>query len=194
MNTLDIDRRNGYRPGVGLLLLKNGRILLGCGASYLTAFRFEGEEVLLVEQDGWKFGWDLPQGGIESGESFEQAIRREASEELGSDWKLDSRMDHFRREQLDFPVRKDGVAYRGKTYYYHMVEVSNTPIGYDDWVFGPHADEGPYAYPAPEFPGGVKFLGHQDACNAILTTRNDRKSKLVLNLLNELRRQRFIRA
>ncbi len=189
----EIDRQQGYRPGVGLLLIHDGRILLGRGASYLTTFRFEGEDITLEQQEAWKFAWDLPQGGIEEGESFERAFARETCEELGGDWELKSVPRLFRREQMDFPVKKDGHTYRGKTYYYHIVNSVGTPEGFTDWVYGPHMDEGPYSYPTPEFPGGVKFHGHRDARELIMNSRNSRKGQLVLSILDNLRSERWIR-
>ena len=43
-----------------------------------------GIEVILVQNHGsWNTGWEVPKGGIEEGESLEQAARREFEEELG---------------------------------------------------------------------------------------------------------------
>lgn len=194
MNYQDQDRQNGYRPGVGIIMIHDGSVLLGRGAGFFNLFRFEAGQVVGIEQhDSWKFGWDVPQGGIEIGESFGQAIQREIREELGSGWQIEV-PEPFRREQLDFPVKKDGRTYRGKTYYYHTTEVTSLPEGFIDWVYGPNFDEeGPYSYPTPDFPGGVRFLGHEDARDVVVRSNSGRKGRLVLSILDELRQRRMIR-
>jgi 8-oxo-dGTP pyrophosphatase MutT (NUDIX family) len=189
----EIDRKNGYRPGVGIILIHDGRVMLGSGVSFWNSFRFEGEGIVFEQYDNWKYAWDMPQGGIEVGESFGQTIRREIEEELGSDWAIETPRQ-FRREQLDFPVRKDGRTYKGKTYYYHYMEVVGFPEGFDDWVFGPRGDEEPSMYPTPAFPGGVMFLEHRAARSVVIRSRSGRKGQLVLSILDELRHRRMIRA
>lgn len=57
-----------YRPNVaGILLNKNGEILL------IRRIKSHDEH------------WQLPQGGIDAGETPEQAMRREMREEIGTD-------------------------------------------------------------------------------------------------------------
>ena len=56
--------RNGYRPNVGIILLNSRNEV------------FWGKR---IKQNSWQF----PQGGIKSGESPEQAMYRELSEEIG---------------------------------------------------------------------------------------------------------------
>lgn len=56
--------RNGYRPNVGIILLNSKNEV------------FWGKR---IKQNSWQF----PQGGIKSGESPEQAMYRELSEEIG---------------------------------------------------------------------------------------------------------------
>lgn len=187
----EIDRQNGYRPGVGIILIKDGYVMLGRGVGFMNSFRFEDTEVIAEQHESWKLGWDMPQGGIEPNESFGQAIRREIDEELGLGWEFETPRQ-FRREQLDFPVKKDGRTYRGKTYYYHFAEVVGTPEGFEDYVFGAHCDER-WSYPTPDFPGGVMFLGHREACDVVIRSRNGRKGQLVLSILDELRHHRMIR-
>lgn len=62
------DANNGYRKGVGIILLNKGRqVLVG---------RRIGDETGL---------WQMPQGGIEPGESPAEAALRELREEIGTD-------------------------------------------------------------------------------------------------------------
>jgi len=56
--------RNGYRPNVGIILLNSKNEV------------FWGKR---IRQNSWQF----PQGGIKSGESPEQAMYRELTEEVG---------------------------------------------------------------------------------------------------------------
>ena len=55
--------RNGYRPNVGIILLNSKNEV------------FWGKR---IKQNSWQF----PQGGIKSGESPEQAMYRELTEEI----------------------------------------------------------------------------------------------------------------
>lgn len=45
---------------------------------------YQDREFLLVQKPHWKDWWDFPQGGVNEGESLEQALLRELREELGS--------------------------------------------------------------------------------------------------------------
>ena len=62
--------------------------------------------VLVAERADHRGQWQLPQGGIEVGESAEEAIRREMSEELGN-----SNFDIVKRSAIetcyDFPEELD---------------------------------------------------------------------------------------
>jgi putative (di)nucleoside polyphosphate hydrolase len=60
--------RAGYRPGVGLLLIGPDRRL------------FLGERMAPLQN-----AWQMPQGGIDPGESPLEAARRELLEEVGTD-------------------------------------------------------------------------------------------------------------
>ena len=65
-----------------------------------------GNLVLTAERADQRGQWQLPQGGIENGESAEEAIRREMSEELGN-----SNFDIVKRSTIetyyDFPAELD---------------------------------------------------------------------------------------
>ncbi len=46
---------------------------------------YQDRGFLLVQKPHWNGRWDFPQGGVEEGESLEQAVLREMREELGTD-------------------------------------------------------------------------------------------------------------
>ncbi|HLJ63885.1 MAG TPA: RNA pyrophosphohydrolase, partial [Stellaceae bacterium] len=61
-----------YRPGVGILLLNpEGRI-------------FIGRRILRASEDGVGEAWQMPQGGIDRGETPREAALREMKEEIGT--------------------------------------------------------------------------------------------------------------
>ena len=61
-------RAQGYRPGVGVMLLDPERRV------------FVGRRIDMAGEN-----WQMPQGGIDRGESPRQAARRELKEEIGTD-------------------------------------------------------------------------------------------------------------
>ena len=61
-------RAQGYRPGVGIMLLDAGRRV------------FVGRRIDMAGEN-----WQMPQGGIDRGESPRQAALRELKEEIGTD-------------------------------------------------------------------------------------------------------------
>jgi putative (di)nucleoside polyphosphate hydrolase len=61
-------RAKGYRPGVGVMLLDRGKRV------------FVGRRIDTAGEN-----WQMPQGGIDSGETPRQAALRELKEEVGTD-------------------------------------------------------------------------------------------------------------
>ena len=60
----------GYRPGIGIMLLsRDGRVFVGHR----------------VRMPAGLAKWQMPQGGIDAGETPRQAARRELREKIGSD-------------------------------------------------------------------------------------------------------------
>jgi hypothetical protein len=197
------DREQGYRPGVGLLLIHNGMVLLARRESIWSCINLLDEsKPFFEEKPPWMYGWDIPQGGINPGETFQQAIHREIEEELGDEWNalINDPPRLIIRNQLNFPVKKDGIEWLGKVYYYHAIQVISVPmagdfaggIDYIDWVYGFHQDEGMHPYPVREFPGGVLFMNYEEACDCILKTQRGQKGQMLLNVLNELKVQELI--
>ena len=85
--------------------------LLGVGAII-----FDGDRVLLVERAGepLKGWWSIPGGLVETGETIEQALRRETREETGLELEQITRFDLFERIMRDADGRAE--------YHYVLVD------------------------------------------------------------------------
>ncbi|HEY4077547.1 MAG TPA: RNA pyrophosphohydrolase [Rhizomicrobium sp.] len=85
-----------YRPCVGIMLFnKDGKV-------------FVGKRI-----DQTVEGWQMPQGGIDKGETPKQAARRELHEEVGTDKaEIMGEMDDW--ITYDLPEHLVGVAFHGK--------------------------------------------------------------------------------
>ena len=107
----------------------------------MGALIFEGDAILLVERAGdpLKGYWSLPGGLVETGESIEDAVRREVREETGLLVELLSRFGLFERIMRDAEGRAE--------YHYVLVDyickvVGGAPRAGDDvsrlqWVKRP---------------------------------------------------------
>jgi len=51
----------------------------------VAVFTNDAEKVMVCERSDVRGAWQFPQGGIDSGESEEKALRRELREEIGTD-------------------------------------------------------------------------------------------------------------
>jgi ADP-ribose pyrophosphatase YjhB (NUDIX family) len=85
--------------------------LLGVGAII-----FDGDKVLLVERAGepLKGWWSIPGGLVETGETIEDALRRETREETGLEIEVLYRFDLFERIMRDSEGRAE--------YHYVLVD------------------------------------------------------------------------
>ncbi len=84
-------------------------------------------QFLLVQLLGWPADfWKFPQGGVHEGESEEEAILRELSEELGiRDFKIIAKSRHTNRYDWDNDsIRKAGFKWRGQFQKFFLVEIS----------------------------------------------------------------------
>ena len=80
------------------------------------AIIFDGDRVLLVERAGepLKGWWSIPGGLVETGETIEQALRRETREETGLELEQITRFDLFERIMRDADGRAE--------YHYVLVD------------------------------------------------------------------------
>jgi len=99
--TRQSDAELPYRPCVGIVLLdETGRVWIGHRIPKLPA-------------DGSEHMWQLPQGGIDEGESPQTAALRELKEETGID-QVQVIAESSRWLSYDLPPELVGVALKGK--------------------------------------------------------------------------------
>lgn len=154
------DRAKGFRPDVALLLVSDRKILLG-------------KRVGKDTKDPRKtVAWDIPQGGIETGESLTDAVLREIREELGHEWLEKTGEPRLLAwTYLEFRIDKEGEHWRGKTYYFHIVPLHES------------VETGP----VPEFSGGVSFFPYNEARKNIAATQKGKKGRMLLGILDKLK-------
>ena len=115
---------DGYRPNVGIVLV-NGK------GQVLWARR--------ARHDGWQF----PQGGIEQGETVEQAAYRELFEEVGlrpQNVEVVGRTRHWLRYDVPGKLRSRRTTFRGQKQVWFLMRM----LVADDQICLDHSD-------APEF-------------------------------------------
>ena len=96
-----------YRPNVGIMLVnREHKVLAGEAAHYVDE-------------------WMMPQGGIISGETTLQAMRRELTEETSiyfSDTRLIAEHDEWLSYKFRKPLQKDGGLYIGQRQKWFLLE------------------------------------------------------------------------
>ncbi len=128
-------RKKGFRPGVVSCIVHNKMLLLFYKREY-------GE-------------WQLPQGGIENGESIEDAVNREMLGELGANLTASFLKPYelIGEDELVFPKQHHGVKelktdegedilMQGKKYYFCVInvpteDVAITETEFDDYFWLP---------------------------------------------------------
>ena len=86
-------------------------------------------EILICERLGISGAWQFPQGGIDGGETHEQALIRELWEEIGimpSDLQIVERRGPYR---YVFGNGKTKKGYHGKEQHYFLVDFSGSRSG-----------------------------------------------------------------
>ena len=141
-----------YRPCVGIML-----------------FNDEGKVFVGKRIDQTVEGWQMPQGGIDKGETPRQAAQRELLEEIGTDKaQIVGEMDDW--VTYDLPAHLVGVAFRGKYKGQRQKWFALRFLG-DDGDIDLHAHE-------PEF-SAWKWLTIEELPHVIVPFKRDSYAKIV---------------
>jgi putative (di)nucleoside polyphosphate hydrolase len=85
-------------------------------------FRRSDGKYLLVHKAREHHAWQFPQGGVDEGESYEDALRRELKEELGTDkFRSFRKSDHVLFYEFQDGILREGK-YKGQKQTYFLVE------------------------------------------------------------------------
>ena len=100
--------KNDYRPNAAALIVRPDGKLLIC------------------ERDGQKGAWQFPQGGVDDGESFRDAVIREIREEVGISPKAYTIIGERGGYQYDYPPdAKKAKRYRGQVQTYFLCQLES---------------------------------------------------------------------
>jgi putative (di)nucleoside polyphosphate hydrolase len=132
----------------------------------------ETQKVLVCKRKGSSPEWQFPQGGLEEGETYEQALFREVSEELGNQqFKILQTSQTL--VQYDFPEGMKGtlaLKYRGQQHQWFLCQCEhgskpNLECASEDdfedvaWVYPRQALEKIVQWKRPAYVRGLEELG-----------------------------------
>ena len=101
-----------------------------------------GDRIVMIERKNFPYGWALPGGFVEFGETVEQAAMREAKEETSLEVELRALLGIYSRPDRDPRGQTISVVYIGRA--------SGSPVGQDDAkdarLFAPTQPPAPLAF------------------------------------------------
>ncbi|WP_456433530.1 RNA pyrophosphohydrolase [Nitratifractor sp.] len=106
-----MEKTEGYRPNVAAIVLSS---------EFPERTRF-----LIARRKGMRRGWQFPQGGIDSGERPEEALRRELREEIGTD-EVEILGEYPEWISYDFPPKSRNLRrypFKGQRQKYFLVRL-----------------------------------------------------------------------
>ena len=132
-----MEKYKEYRPNVAAIVLSQNYP--------------EKCEFMIARRKGMRRGWQFPQGGIDSGESAEEALLRELKEEIGTD-EVEIIAEYPEWISYDFPKKSRNLRrypFKGQRQKYFLVRLKeNATINLN-------------AYEAPEFEE-YRYVGKEE--------------------------------
>src|SRR4051812_23489763 len=85
-------------------------------------------EILICERLGMDGAWQFPQGGIDEGESREEALARELSEEIGIAAEDFTILGHRGPYRYLFAGGRQKRGFHGNEQHYFLIEFTGSPL------------------------------------------------------------------
>lgn len=169
LEELNNARKQGFRPGVVVCVVNDNKLAM-----------FHKDEFS---------EWQIPQGGIENGESTHEAIYREMVEELGEKFvnTFKDPIAYIGSDQLEFPKARYGVKdlktddgkevlMKGKKYYIYAISTDEKTVDINETEFDSYF-----------------WVGAEQAAYLANASKAKNKKKLVLRIIEQLTSSGFIK-
>ena len=111
-----MDQYKEYRPNVAAIVLSS---------NYPEKLEF-----MIARRKGMRRGWQFPQGGIDAGETTQEALMRELKEEIGTD-DVEIVAEYPEWISYDFPKKSRNLRryhFKGQRQKYFLVRLRETAI------------------------------------------------------------------
>jgi 8-oxo-dGTP pyrophosphatase MutT (NUDIX family) len=169
LEELDKDREEGLRPSVVGCFLNSGKVL----------FTYQKTHHL----------WQLPQGGVDNGETLNQAFKREMAEELGDTFVKQTSFKPIlvSVDKIEFPPDKQGlreltldsgtpVTMKGKKYYFLYATSVSTNL----------------QFPSDEEYSDYKWVTYDEALELAKTSAQGGKLRITTAVLETLKSKKIL--
>lgn len=110
-----MSKKDLYRPNVAMIIVSNNYPKI--------------KEIFIAQRNDLKDVWQFPQGGIDDGESVEEALFRELEEEVGTK-KAKVVAEYPEWISYDFPekISKKMKPYKGQTQRYFLLKLKKSAV------------------------------------------------------------------